>query len=79
MTPSWMVPILEAAQKGHVLSFRAQHQRQDWFVCIAEWQEIAGVRSERALRFRCDSDRKADWMAEQLMREQIARFSDATA
>jgi hypothetical protein len=71
MTKHGTKALNEAVAKGRAVAFRGHHLRGDQFVCRAEWEEDGVSHYAFGKRFRSDSDRKADYLAEEIMRAQL--------
>lgn len=62
----------EALARGVEVTYRGHSLRGDLFVCRAEGEEAGTSYYALGKRFRCNSDRKADYLAEEIMRAQLA-------
>jgi hypothetical protein len=75
MTKRGTKSLTDAYKKGVTIKFRAEPISGDLFCCIAEWEEGDGSYFACGKRFRCFSDRKADYLAEQMMTNQLTEWS----
>ena len=67
--------VAEAFKKGIPIVFRAESVREDLFVCRAEWAEEGVAHYALGKRFRTTSDRKADFLADEIMRVDLGLLS----
>lgn len=70
-----MKSLTEAFKKGLSIAFRGESLHEDWFACRAEWEEEGASFYAIGKRFQCDSDRKADFIAEQIMLPELKSWA----
>lgn len=68
--------LTEAFQKESAITFRGEHLYEDQFICRAEWSEAGAAFYAHGKKFQCLSDRKADFIAEQIMLAQLKEWSE---
>jgi hypothetical protein len=75
MTKRGTKSLTEAYKKGISITFRGEPIKGDLFICRAEWKEGDHEYIAHGKRFRCLSDRKADYRAEEIMLELLNMWS----
>ena len=77
MTKLGSKSLTDAFKKGLPIQFRGESVGADVFICRAEWNEGGEDYYARGERFRCDSERKAYYVAEQIMLAHLAEWAKA--